>query len=58
MIQRSVRLFEQRFIGGILLLNGAADAMFALRDELYPPEEGEIYPDCVSNALVNIPANR
>jgi hypothetical protein len=43
---------------GLLLLTGAADAMFELRDELYPPEEGEIYPDCVSNALVNIPANR
>ena len=50
------QLFTSRC--GLMLLNGAADAMFALRDELYPPEEGEIYPDCVSNALVNIPANR
>ncbi|MBR2910409.1 MAG: hypothetical protein IKC05_02245 [Lentisphaeria bacterium] len=43
---------------GLLLLTGAADAMFELRDELYPQEEGEIYPDCVSSTLVNIPANR
>ena len=50
------QLFTSRC--GLMLLNGAADAMFALRDELYPPEEGESYPDCVSNALVNIPANR
>ena len=43
---------------GLMLLSGAADAMFELRDELYPTEDGEIYPDCVNTALVNIPANR
>ena len=43
---------------GLMLLTGAADAMFELRDELYPTEDGEIYPDCVNTALVNIPANR
>ena len=43
---------------GLLLLTGATDAMFELRDELYPQEEGEIYPDCVSSTLVNIPPNR
>jgi hypothetical protein len=43
---------------GLMLLSGAADAMFELRDELYPQEDGEIYPDCVNTALVNIPENR
>lgn len=43
---------------GLMLLNAAADAMFALREELYPTPDGDIYPDCVKNTLVNIPANR
>ena len=44
--------------GGLALLNAAADAMFELREELYPSEEDDIYPDCVRPPLVNIPANR
>ena len=43
---------------GLLLLTGAADAMFELREELYPSPEGDVYPDCIKNTLVNIPANR
>lgn len=44
--------------GGLALVNTAVDAMFELHDELYPQEDGDIYPDNHIPQLVNIPANR
>ncbi len=43
---------------GLMLLNTAADAMFELREKLFPAEGDDIYPDCVKLPLVNIPAGR
>ncbi|MBR7105211.1 MAG: hypothetical protein IKC65_09710 [Lentisphaeria bacterium] len=43
---------------GLKLLNAAAEGMFELCDELMPREDGDVFPDCVENKLVNIPANR
>ena len=50
----------QRFTArcGLMLLNTAADAMFELREKIFPQEGDEIYPDCLQPPLVNIPANR
>ena len=49
---------SQRFSsrGGLLLLNAAVDALYDLREELYPsPEElGEKYPDYVRSPLVSV----
>lgn len=42
---------------GLMLVNTAVDAMFELRERLYPQEDGDCYPDNVVSALVNIPAN-
>ena len=49
------QLFSARC--GLMLLNTAVDAMFELREELYPSPEGDCYPDNCKNQLVNIPAN-
>ena len=43
---------------GLMLLNTAAEAMFGLREKLFPQEDGDIYPDNVKPGLVNIPPNR
>lgn len=42
---------------GLTLVNTAVDAMFELRERIFP-QDGEPYPDCVKTPLVNIPANR
>ena len=47
---------SQRFSarGGLALVQTAVDAMFDLREELYPtdPEAGELYPDCNPMELI------
>jgi hypothetical protein len=43
---------------GLMLLNTAAEAMFSLREKLFPQDDGDIYPDNVKSSLVNIPPNR
>jgi len=50
---------SQRFTarGGLKLVQAASDAMFELRESLYP-SEGEAYPDNCSDSLVNILPNR
>ena len=53
--------FSQRFTarGGLELVKTASDAMFDLREELYPSEEADDpYPDNCADTLVNIPPNR
>ena len=53
--------FSQRFSarGGLELVKTSSDAMFDLREELYPSEEaGDPYPDNCPDTLVNIPPNR
>ena len=52
----SAQLFTARC--GLSLLETAADAMFELREKIFPSEGDEPYPDCVNPPLVDIPANR
>ncbi len=42
--------------GGLALLKTASDAMFELREMIFP-SDGEPYPDCLETPLVNIPEN-
>ena len=51
---------SQRFTarGGLQLVNTAVDAMFELRESLYPTEGDEPYPDECNCPLVNILPNR
>ena len=44
--------------GGLALVNTAVDALFELREKIFPSEPDDPYPDCVDPALVNIPAGR
>lgn len=50
---------SQRFTckGGLDLVKTARDAMFELRENLYPSEGEELYPDTCPDALVNILPN-
>jgi len=50
---------SQRFSarGGLALLNTASDALFDLREEIFPSEGPEKYPDGQITPLVRIPAN-
>jgi hypothetical protein len=43
--------------GGLKLVNAAVDALYALREELIPSENGN-YPDDLEQKLVNIPPNQ
>ena len=49
---------SQRFSarGGLILLTTASDAMFELREKIFP-SEGEYYPDNLIHQLVDIPKN-
>ncbi|MBQ7208375.1 MAG: hypothetical protein IJS01_11320 [Lentisphaeria bacterium] len=44
--------------GGLALLNTAADALFELREKIFPSEADDPYPDNLTPPLVNIPAGR
>jgi len=51
---------SQRFSarGGLLLLNTASDAMFELREKIFPDsDQQEPYPDYLDGPLVNLPPN-
>ena len=43
--------------GAIQLVHTAVDAMFELREKVYPSEDGIPYPDGLQHTLVNIPQN-
>lgn len=43
--------------GGLLMVNTAVDAMYDLREKLYPSDGDEPYPDYLEHSLVNLPSN-
>ncbi len=43
---------------GLKLVSTAVDAMYELREKVYPSQGDEKYPDCLELPLVNIPPNR
>ena len=52
--------FSQRFSarGGLTLLQTASDAMFDLRETVFPSDGEEKYPDALETPLVCLPPNR
>ena len=44
--------------GGLKLVNCAVDMLFDLREELYPSDPDDPYPDCIQSQTVNILPNK